>query len=260
MQRLDLLLVQRGLCDSRARAQRVIREGRVQIRPTPSAAWQVADKVGLKLSELTELSLTAADEDRFVSRGALKLLPALQQFCPDLKGQVALDVGQSTGGFTDCLLQQGTARVVGIEVGHDQLAARLREDPRVICLEGYNARALGLELLGYTSGQGGFDLAVMDVSFISQTLILDSLAPLLREGGLLFTLIKPQFEVGPEHVGKGGIVRNPALYAEVCERIQAQCQALGLKPLRLDESPILGGDGNHEFVLVARKQSGPEHP
>lgn len=252
MQRLDLLLVQSGLCDSRARAQRLIREGRVQIRL--KAQWQVADKASLKLPEETEIQVSHREEDRYVSRGALKLLPALERHASDLSGAIALDVGQSTGGFTDCLLQHGAARVVGIEVGHDQLAARLRNDPRVICLEGYNARNLSPDLIQYTDNRG-FDLAVMDVSFISQTLILDSLAPLLRPDGLLFTLIKPQFEVGPEHVGKGGIVRDSALYTDVCQRIQQQCRALGLTTLELDDSPILGGDGNREFVLVARKDN-----
>ena len=162
-------------------------------------------------------------------------------------------MGQSTGGFTDCLLQSGIQQVVGIEVGHDQLAPRLREDSRVICLEGYNARELKPELLDYTGGTG-FDLAVMDVSFISQTLILDSLASLLRKNGLLITLVKPQFEVGPSHVGKGGIVRDSSLYPKVRQRIEHQLSDLGFEPIDFRESPVLGGDGNREFVLVARKR------
>lgn len=249
MQRLDILLVERGLAHSRARAQRLIKEGRVRIN---TGHWQATTKPGLKLAADTPIQVEASEADRYVSRGALKLIPALEQLALPLEGQIAIDVGQSTGGFTDCLLQHGCARVVGIEVGHDQLAPRLREDPRVICLEGYNARELKPELLEYAS-EAGFDLAVMDVSFISQTLILDSLAPLLRPGGVLITLVKPQFEVGPENIGKGGIVRDQRLYPPVIARIKDQLQGLGMQTLDVSESPIPGGDGNREFVLVAQK-------
>lgn len=252
MQRLDILLVERGLAHSRARAQRLIKEGRVRIN---TGHWQATTKPGLKLAADTPLQVEASEADRYVSRGALKLLPALERLALPLEGQVAIDVGQSTGGFTDCLLQHGIAKVVGIEVGHDQLAPRLRADPRVICLEGYNARELKPELLEYTAGSG-FDLAVMDVSFISQTLILDSLAPLLRPGGVLITLVKPQFEVGPENIGKGGIVRDPRLYPQVIERIEEQLKRLGMQTLEVSDSPILGGDGNREFVLRAQQQAG----
>ncbi len=248
MQRLDLLLVERGLTDSRARAQRLIKEGRVQLED-----GQVTTKPGLKLPADAQIQVESRDEDRYVSRGALKLIPALEAFALPLESKIAIDVGQSTGGFTDCLLQHGIQQVVGIEVGHEQLAPRLREDSRVICLEGYNARELKPELLDYTGGTG-FDLAVMDVSFISQTLILDSLAPLLRTNGLLITLVKPQFEVGPSHVGKGGIVRDSSLYPKVRQRIEHQLSDLGFEPIDFRESPVLGGDGNREFVLVARKR------
>ncbi|KEA64048.1 RNA binding methyltransferase FtsJ like [Marinobacterium lacunae] len=249
MLRLDLLLVQRGLADTRARAQRLIKEGRVRIQ---LGQWQPALKTGIKVPEEIAIEVEPSEEDRFVSRGALKLLPALDRFAPDLQGKIAIDVGQSTGGFTDCLLQHNARRVVGIEVGHDQLAERLRQDPRVVCLEGYNARQLSADLLEHTSGKG-FDLAVMDVSFISQTLILDSLAPLVAPEGLLITLIKPQFEVGPEHVGKGGIVRDATLYPKVRAQIESQLTRLGFSTLECSDSPILGGDGNREFVLVAQK-------
>lgn len=250
MQRLDILLVERGLTDSRARAQRLIKEGRVRIN---AGSWQPVTKPGLKLPPDTRIEVEHSEADRYVSRGALKLIPALKQFALPLADKVAIDVGQSTGGFTDCLLQHGIAKVIGIEVGHDQLAPRLRQDPRVVCLEGYNARELRPELLNYTAGIG-FDLAVMDVSFISQTLILDSLAPLLRPGGLLITLVKPQFEVGPENIGKGGIVRDERLYPEVLQRIQTQLEHLGFQLVDYRPSPILGGDGNREFVLVARRE------
>ncbi len=255
MQRLDILLVERGLCDSRARAQRLIKEGRVRIN---QGDWLVATKPGLKLATDIPIDIEASAADRYVSRGALKLVPALTRHALPLEGKVAIDVGQSTGGFTDCLLQHGIAKVVGIEVGHDQLAPRLRQDPRVICLEGYNARELQPDLLAHTDGHG-FDLAVMDVSFISQTLILDALAPLLRPQGLLITLVKPQFEVGPENISKGGIVRDASLYPRVRQRIEQQLDALGFDCLDYDDSPILGGDGNREFVLVARKRPAETH-
>lgn len=251
MQRLDLLLVERGLADTRTRAQRLIKEGRVEAE---LGQWQRLDKPSFKLSPDTPLRVEQSEQDRFVSRGALKLLHALTALQPSLSGITALDVGQSTGGFTDCLLQQGVAKVVGIEVGHDQLHPRLRQDTRVICHEGYNARALEPTLRDHTPDSAGFDLAVMDVSFISQTLILPSLAPLLRPDGLLITLVKPQFEAGPAHIGKGGLVRDTTVYALVREKIEACCRDNGLTPLWWDESPITGGDGNHEFLLAAQRE------
>lgn len=256
MQRLDILLVERGLADSRARAQRLIKEGRVRVN---SGGWQAVTKPGLKLLPDTPIEVEKSAADQYVSRGALKLIPALERFALPLEGKIAIDVGQSTGGFTDCLLQHGIDRVVGIEVGHDQLAPRLRQDPRVLCLEGVNARELQPSLLEHTDGQG-FDLAVMDVSFISQTLILDALAPLIRCGGLLITLVKPQFEVGPDNIGKGGIVRDERLYPQVRQRIQQLLERLGFEILDDSSSPILGGDGNREFVLVARQQHGKTAP
>ncbi|MBV0932946.1 TlyA family RNA methyltransferase [Marinobacterium weihaiense] len=250
MQRLDTLLVERGLADTRTRAQRLIKDGRVQAR---LGGWKVQYKPGLKLAEDTPLQVETREEDRFVSRGALKLQHILQALQLQPAGLHAIDVGQSTGGFTDCLLQADISAVVGIEVGHDQLHPRLRHDPRVTCLEGYNARELSPKLCEHTPDARGFDLAVMDVSFISQRLILPSLAPLIRPGGWLLTLVKPQFEVGPGHIGKGGIVRDASLYAEVRNSIEACCLAQGLQPLYWDESPIKGGDGNREFLLGARQ-------
>lgn len=251
MQRLDLLLTERGLCRSRSQAQQIIADERVSY--LVDNHWKTATKPGLKLPEETELHIVPGAADHFVSRGALKLLDALQD-CPiPVKGTIALDIGQSTGGFTDCLLQQGAVKVIGIEVGHDQLAQKLRQDPRVICYEGSNARHLDTdELLQHTAGKG-FDLVVMDVSFISQTLILPGLTPLLKPGGILISLVKPQFEVGPEGVGKGGIVRDDSLYHDLQEKIIQCCQTHGLKPFAYRESPILGGDGNHEFLLLASR-------
>lgn len=250
MQRLDILLVERGLVASRARAQRLIKEGRVKVH---LAYWQVAQKPGLKLPADTDIEVEEDESDRYVSRGALKLLPSLQTFAPDLTGLSALDVGQSTGGFTDCLLQQGIARVVGVEVGHDQLAPALREDPRVTCIEGYNARNLGSDVLEHNQGEA-FDLAVMDVSFISQTLILAGLSNLLKPGGLLFSLVKPQFELGREHIGKNGLVRDESLYPPLRTKMEQLLSELGFTLLNYTDSPIRGGDGNREFMLVARKK------
>ena len=250
MQRLDILLVEQGLADTRTRAQRLIKEGRVQAE---LGGWQAMNKPGLKLDASTPLRVEARDEDRFVSRGALKLQHILKALALNPEGLTAIDVGQSTGGFTDCLLQAGAARVVGIEVGHDQLHPGLRNDDRIICLEGYNARELNPDLRDYTPEGRGFDLAVMDVSFISQRLILPSLAPLICSGGWLLTLVKPQFEVGPQHIGKGGLVRDATLYPRVRDSIEQCCLEQGLQPLYWDESPIKGGDGNREFLLGARQ-------
>jgi 23S rRNA (cytidine1920-2'-O)/16S rRNA (cytidine1409-2'-O)-methyltransferase len=187
--------------------------------------------------------------DRYVSRGGLKLAGALAHTGLEVAGWVCLDVGQSTGGFTDCLLQAGAARVVGVDVGHGQLHPRLRGDPRVLCLEGVNARGLGPADLGNARPAGGFDLIVADASFISLTLLLPRFPALLRPGGQVLALVKPQFEVGPEGVGKGGLVRDPALYAGVEEKLRAACGYCGLRVRDWFDSPIAGGDGNREFFL-----------
>ena len=253
MQRLDQLLVTRQLATTRSRAQRLIKEGRVQYF---QKNWIIADKTGVKLPDEVEIKVETAPEDRYVSRGALKLLGALELLGESysVTAKTAIDVGQSTGGFTDCLLQHGAARVVGIEVGHDQLDESLRADERVICLEGYNARQLAPKLKEYTPDQLGFDLAVMDVSFISQRLILDSLAPLIKTDGLLITLVKPQFELGPEAIGKGGIVKDTSGLSQLRKNLTAQLQKLGLETLHYIDSPIKGGDGNREYLLIARNQ------
>ncbi len=250
MQRIDMILVTRALASSRTHAQRLIKDGRVQA--CVGDQWQLISKPGVKLAPDTELSVSTDPQDRFVSRGALKLLGALERIELDPTGLFAIDVGQSTGGFTDCLLQQGAAAVVGVEVGHDQLDARLRADPRVTCLEGMNARELpAAQLLPMSRDGAGFDLAVMDVSFISQTKILPALAPLIRQGGCLISLVKPQFEVGRSGIGKGGIVRDERLYIEVEACIRHSCEAQGLRVQHYFPSPIKGGDGNHEFLLIA---------
>ena len=252
MQRLDLLMVEKGLVRSRTQAQNLIKNQKVEIHE--KGRWQLVTKPGLKLESDTEIKVAEDPADQFVSRGALKLLGALEHLELDITDMTAIDVGQSTGGFTDCLLQNGAAKVVGIEVGHDQLAPSLREDPRVVCYEGMNARDLPSDtLIAHTEG-AGFDLAVMDVSFISQTKILPSLSPLIREQGYLLSLVKPQFEVGKSGIGRGGIVRDESLYPQVKELVIQCCESLGLKPIDYLESPIKGGDGNREFLLIAQKQ------
>lgn len=251
MQRIDQLLVSRGKVSSRSRAQRLIAEGRVQVQM--SGGWETPKKAGQKYSEVVEIKVELDAADRYVSRGGMKLAGALAVSSLDITDHEVIDVGQSTGGFTDCALQSGAAKVVGIEVGHDQLVDSLRGDSRVICLEGMNARELSQSLLEYTREGEGFDLAVMDVSFISQTKILPSLAPLLKPGGQLLSLVKPQFEVGPSGLGKGGIVQDEALYPEVESKITGLCEQLGLKVQGYFESSIQGGDGNREFFVWAWK-------
>lgn len=252
MQRLDLLLVEQGLAENRTQAQKMLEGGRVSL--FKNGQWQPVDKPGLKLPSDSLLQVTAAEEDRYVSRGAFKLLAALQVAPLDVKGLTALDVGQSTGGFTDALLQAGVSRVVGLDVGQSQLHPRLKDDARVVALEKVNARHLEPELFSSQGLPLVYDLIVMDVSFISQTLILPQLPALLASSGWLISLVKPQFEVGKEKIGKGGIVRDPSLYAEVEQRIRQQVSALGLEVTHWIDSPITGGDGNREFLMVAQSR------
>ena len=249
--RADQLLVERGLAVSRSQAQRLIASG-VQWRLGTGALRRVA-KNGDELPEAAELVLLDDAEARYVSRGGLKLEGALQAAGWDVTGLRCLDVGQSTGGFTDCLLQRGAAQVVGIDVGHGQLNPRLRSDARVVCIEGLNARELQPADARIPEAGDGFDLAVGDVSFISLTLVLPGIASLLKPGARLLMLVKPQFELQPGQVGKGGIVRDPALYAVVEDRIRQACAAAGLQVQAWLDSPIEGGDGNREFFVQALK-------
>lgn len=251
MPRLDQLLVAQGLARSRTRAQRLIRHGRVSLADT----GRVLAKPGERLPEEAALSVAVDPEERYVSRAGLKLEALIEALDLDLAGQLVLDVGQSTGGFTDCALRAGARHVIGVEVGHDQLDAELRADPRVTCLEGLNARAMAsdgrLRAAIAARDAAGPDLSVMDVSFISQTLILPEIAMLLPPGGALASLVKPQFEVGPEGVNARGLVTDPARYAEVEARIRACCAEHGLEIRHWQESPLRGGDGNREFLLHA---------
>ncbi len=247
--RADQLLVERGLAASRSQAVRLIAGG---LRWRDGAAWRVVSKNRDEVPETAELELTDDAEARYVSRGGLKLDGALDAAGVDPRGRRCLDVGQSTGGFTDCLLQRGAEHVVGIDVGHGQLHARVREDARVTAVEGVNARALDASAWADAPpADSHFGLIVGDLSFISLTLVLPAVVPFLAQGGDLLMLVKPQFELQPGQVGKGGIVRDPALHAVVELRLREACAALGLDVRAWFDSPIEGGDGNREFFIHA---------
>ncbi len=277
--RIDQLLVARGLASTRSQAQRLIADG-VQWRKGDE--WKTVVKNGDEVPDDAPLQLLDDSEARYVSRGGLKLEAALKQVGLSVTGWACLDVGQSTGGFTDCLLQHGAASVVGVDVGSAQLHPKLREDPRVLCVEKVNARALvATDLIAayaYSTGAEGqfdaedegvdgagdgditvsefvpeFDLIVADLSFISQTLVLPAVVPFLKSGGTLLTLVKPQFELQPGQVGKGGIVKDDAMYPLVEQRLREACAALELTVTHWFDSPIEGGDGNREFFIAARK-------
>ncbi len=247
MARVDVLLVQRGLAASRTMAQRLIEAGRV------ACDGGVVARASLELPPAALLTVTDDDSDRYVSRGGLKLAGALAQTGIVVAGKACLDVGQSTGGFTDCLLQAGAAHVVGVDVGHGQLHPRLRHDRRVTASEGINARALTATDLGDALPAGGFGLIVADLSFISLTLVLPQLPALLAAGGDLLLLVKPQFEVGAGKLGKRGIVSDPALFRTVETRLRDCAGQLGLTVRAWLESPLAGGDGNREFFIWLNK-------
>ena len=329
--RADVFLVDFGHAATRSQAQRLIAAG-VQWRLSKGATWQKVGKNGDDIPAIAEVELLDMAEARYLSRGGLKLEGALAVAGLQVAGLRCLDVGQSTGGFTDCLLQHGAAQVVGVDVGHGQVHERLRADPRVICVEGLNARTLTLSALQqecelalsevieevednetqpeapYSWMRNGglvdeqyddsddakdkdierfqleraakakaradgtlpverrrraeragddttpvFDVVTGDLSFISLTLVLPSLVPLLAPEGALLMLVKPQFELQPGQVGKGGIVRDPALYAVVEKRIRECCAENGLAVQAWLDSPISGGDGNREFFVFARR-------
>ena len=249
--RADQLLLERGLAASRSQAQRLITSGvewRLGTKP-----WQRVSKNGDELPLPCEVRLLDTAEARFVSRGGLKLEGALQSSGLTAQGLRCLDVGQSTGGFTDCLLQQGAAQVVGLDVGHGQLHPRLRDDARVVCVERINARELEANDARVPDVALGFDLVVGDLSFISLTLVLPALLPLLKKGGALLMLVKPQFELQPSDIGKGGLVKDEASYVQVEARLREACAALNLDVLGYWPSAIAGGDGNKEFWIGARR-------
>lgn len=247
--RADQLLHERGLCESRTAAQRLILAGQVRIGDD-----FLVDKPSLAVDESAELQVIAPCP--YVSRGAYKLLAALERFRPELAGKVALDVGASTGGFTDLLLQRGVARVYAVDVGYGQLHAKLRNDPRVVCLERTNARHLGTaevpELV---------DVMVSDVSFISLEKILPACARLVRPGGGAFLLVKPQFEARREEIGKNGVVRDEAVrqrcVQQVCEFAERE---LGWRRLGVEPSPITGPKGNQEYIAAFAVPAAGDRP
>ncbi|MCW5235059.1 TlyA family RNA methyltransferase [Verminephrobacter eiseniae] len=247
--RADVFLLESGHAATRSQAQRLIASG-VHWRPSPLSPWQPVAKNGADIPPGAQLHLLGAAEARYLSRAGLKLEAALGALGLCVAARRCLDVGQSTGGFTDCLLQRGAAQVVGVDVGHGQLHPQLRADARVVCVEGLNARTLTAQSL---PGPAGFDLVTADLSFISLTLVLPALVPLLAVDGDLLLLVKPQFELQPGQLGKGGIVRNAALYAVVERRIRGCCAHLALAVLAWCASPIRGGDGNREFFVHARR-------
>ncbi len=249
--RADQLLVERGLAATKSQAQRFIASGvRWRLHGGP---WHTVAKNGEELRETAELEVLNTDESRFVSRGGLKLEGALSRCGLNVSGWRCLDVGQSTGGFTDALLQAGAAQVVGVDVGQGQLHPRLRQDPRVVCIEKCNARELSAESLvqANPSAVAPFDLIVGDLSFISQTLVWPAIVPLLQPGGAMLMLVKPQFELQPEHIGKGGLVKDASSYTLVQQRMTQACADQGLALRDYFESPITGGDGNREFFVWA---------
>ena len=329
--RADVFLVEAGHAATRSQAQRLIAAG-VEWRLSPLAPWQKVAKNGDDIPSVAEVKLLDDAEAKYISRGGLKLEGALLATGLSVAGLRCLDVGQSTGGFTDCLLQQGAAQVIGVDVGHGQLHERLRSDLRVVCVEGVNARSLTAQALQeacelalsevveadednetqpeapYSWMRNGglvddayddsgdakeqdieafkseraqraearalgtlpvqrrrrpdcagvditpvFDVMTGDLSFISLTLVLPALVPLLAPDGHLLMLVKPQFELQPGQVGKGGVVRDAALYAVVEKRIRDCCAELGLAVQAWLDSPIQGGDGNHEFFVYARR-------
>ena len=329
--RADVFLVEKGHAATRSQAQRLIAAG-VEWRLSSFAPWQKVAKNGDEIPTMAELRLLDGAEAKYISRGGLKLEGALAATGLSVAGLRCLDIGQSTGGFTDCLLQQGAAQVIGVDVGHRQLHERLRQDGRVVCVEGLNARSMtatdlqaacelalsevveesedndtqpvapyswmrngglvdeeyddsddakeqdieafkaeraakqqarqagtlpvqrrrraGLEAVDITPS---FDVITGDLSFISLTLVLPALLPLLAPGGTLLMLVKPQFELQPGQVGKGGIVRDEAFYPVVEQRIREACASLGLEVQAWLDSPIAGGDGNREFFVLARR-------
>ena len=232
-QRLDLLLVEQGLAESRQRAQRLIMAGEVSVDE------RIVDKPGIRVPVAAQVTVKSGLP--YVSRGGFKLAAALDAFELDVRGWIGVDVGASTGGFTDCLLQRGAGRVYAIDVGYGQLAWKLQQDPRVVVMDRTNARHV--EHLPEAA-----DLATIDVSFISLRLIIPAVTGWLRPGGSIVALIKPQFEAGREQVGKGGVVRDPRVHRAVLEDLANWAQSQGLGLTGLIRSPITGPKGNVEFL------------
>ena len=281
--RADLFLVEHGFATTRSQAQRLIGSGvqwRVVVDDAEVAApWKRVAKNGDEIADNAEVEVLDNTEARYISRGGLKLEGALKATGLDVTGLRCLDIGQSTGGFTDCLLQHGAAQVVGVDVGHGQLHASMREDERVVCLEGSNARSLTATYLiaacahemtatDHFDDESGaepsgdvpeidpvFDFLTGDLSFISLTLVLPAVTRLLKSSGHLLMLVKPQFELQPGQIGKGGIVRDAVHFEFVEKRLRDCCAELGVEVLKWMESSIQGGDGNREFFIHGKKGS-----
>jgi|SRR5208283_4998340 len=247
--RLDKLIVQRGVAASRERAQALVLAGRVLVNE------QKVEKAGASVDEEAVLRLLG-DEMPYVSRGGLKLARAIEHWHVDVQGKVCMDIGASTGGFTDCLLQHGAAQVLAVDTGYGQIDMKLRNDPRVRLLEKTNARYLTAEQVWPgDSPREAIGMVVMDVSFISATLVLPAVVQCVRVASREFelvVLVKPQFEVGRERIGKGGIVREPEAHQLAVQRVSATVAELGGSEVEVIESPILGAEGNREFLLRAR--------
>jgi 23S rRNA (cytidine1920-2'-O)/16S rRNA (cytidine1409-2'-O)-methyltransferase len=242
-ERIDKLMVQRQLAGSRERARALILAGRVVVND------QTIDKVGTQVDIAASVRLRGEDIP-YVSRGGMKLAKALESFDIDVAGRNAIDVGASTGGFTDCLLQNGAVRVVAVDVGYGQLAWKLRDDDRVVNLERTNIRHLTSEQLDFIP-----DLAVIDASFISLEKVLPPTLTLMSSGSDIVALIKPQFEVGKGQVGKGGVVRDPQQHTQVVDKIKDVAEQLGCQVVAVCESPILGPKGNREFLIHLRMET-----
>ncbi len=236
-ERLDVLLVQRGLAPSREKAKALIMEGTVYVN------GQKEDKAGAGFDPAVPIEVRGQTL-AYVSRGGLKLEKAMKEFELSLDGSVCMDIGASTGGFTDCMLQNGAAKVYAVDVGYGQFAWKLRQDPRVVCMEKTNIRYVTPEDIGEP-----LDFASVDVSFISLTKVLEPAQKLLKEQAQMVCLIKPQFEAGREKVGKKGVVRDPAVHLEVIERVLAYAVSLGFSVLHLSYSPIKGPEGNIEYLV-----------
>lgn len=246
-ERLDVLLVQKGLAPSREKAKTMIMEGNVFVD------HQREDKAGTFFDPSVNIEIHG-NTMRYVSRGGLKLEKAMAQFGIVLDDKVCMDIGASTGGFTDCMLQNGASKVYAVDVGYGQFAWKLRQDPRVVCMEKTNIRYVTPEDIA-----DALDFASVDVSFISLTKVLEPAKELLKDGAEMVCLIKPQFEAGKEKVGKKGVVRDPAVHIEVIERVILFAQSIGFGVLHLDYSPIKGPEGNIEYLVHIKKNAQTEN-
>lgn len=246
-ERLDVLLVQKGLAPSREKAKTMIMEGNVFVD------HQREDKAGTFFDPSVNIEIHG-NTLRYVSRGGLKLEKAMAQFGIILDDKVCMDIGASTGGFTDCMLQNGASKVYAVDVGYGQFAWKLRQDPRVVCMEKTNIRYVTPEDIA-----DALDFASVDVSFISLTKVLEPAKELLKDGAEMVCLIKPQFEAGKEKVGKKGVVRDPAVHIEVIERVILFAQSIGFGVLHLDYSPIKGPEGNIEYLVHIKKNAQTEN-